>query len=520
MLIGSDHGGPILAGCVHKILEVMDLPVEVHSYKEDFNELWSPAFSPKGTLIVVFDAVPDATTEQNGLNLADRLTAYDWIAWLALREQDGFSIMLLDLAGHRHPGSFGVDALPMLLPDLPWVRLYRLSGKPAKGAPALPDEGAIVKLLAQAGDVGGRLAAKLGRDGFSECQLFYDLKPREGHPSIPLPARKAPPRTGNSSDPVSDRIRNLWTQSLTRAHGRHEVANLVGPLVLASAMVSINDRGASEFWKSEIESDNLTGAFCRLLRALHLLPPGLLPKSPRPELPPLSENAEYFPPAENDPFSRFKENVRFLLVDDQARLGYAQLLAVLLTGETGPPFPPGAKNWEHQHERVSLHAAADPEILIGLLKAAAESDWNKLKLFGDGQFDVLLLDLRLFPASNREGAWGEEARFLQGLIEQASENQAKAQAILGLHARMLGQVAELTHSQHAARTVEFLFGRPVFASSHFVDHAAIPRPTALRFLAVLRDGGILRTIREGAGRRAAIYAFSELLNIAEGRPLL
>ena len=93
-------------------------------------------------------------------------------------------------------------------------------------------------------------------------------------------------------------------------------------------------------------------------------------------------------------------------------------------------------------------------------------------------------------------------------------------ANLGLHARMLVQVAELTHSQHAARTVEFLFGRPVFAGGHFVDHAAIPRPTALRFLAVLRDGGILRTIREGSGRRAAIYAFSEILNIAEGRPLL
>jgi hypothetical protein len=106
------------------------------------------------------------------------------------------------------------------------------------------------------------------------------------------------------------------------------------------------------------------------------------------------------------------------------------------------------------------------------------------------------------------------------LIQQASENQSKAHAILGLHQFMLKEVAGLTHSQYAGLAVDFLFSRPVFASTHFVDGSGIPRQTALRFLGVLRDAGLLRTVREGAGRRPGVFAFSTLLNIAEGRKVI
>jgi len=121
-------------------------------------------------------------------------------------------------------------------------------------------------------------------------------------------------------------------------------------------------------------------------------------------------------------------------------------------------------------------------------------------------------------AISRDGAWTEWCEFfLRGMVEQAAENQSKAQAIVELHRRMLATVAKATHSEHANSAVEFLFGQPVFASSHFVEASQIPRPTALRFLRVLRDQGILRTILEAAGPRPAIYAFPELINIADGR---
>jgi Fic family protein len=91
-------------------------------------------------------------------------------------------------------------------------------------------------------------------------------------------------------------------------------------------------------------------------------------------------------------------------------------------------------------------------------------------------------------AISRDAAWTPWcAFFLEGLIEQASENQSKAQAILSLHQQMHRQVAELTHSQHAGRAVDFLFSRPVFSSTHFIEGSQIPRPSAQRILLVLRD---------------------------------
>jgi hypothetical protein len=76
--------------------------------------------------------------------------------------------------------------------------------------------------------------------------------------------------------------------------------------------------------------------------------------------------------------------------------------------------------------------------------------------------------------------------------------------------------AELTHSQYAIHALDWVFERPIFKSSDFVRSAHIPKPTAQGILNLLKSGGILREIRPGRGRRAAILAYPELLNIAEG----
>jgi Fic family protein len=107
--------------------------------------------------------------------------------------------------------------------------------------------------------------------------------------------------------------------------------------------------------------------------------------------------------------------------------------------------------------------------------------------------------------------------FLQGLVVQAAENQNKANAILSLYQRMLTEIPKLTHSQFSVLIIDFIFSQPIFASASFINASKIPRPSALRFLTTLRDGGILRVIRKGAGRRPTIYAFAELVSIAEGK---
>jgi hypothetical protein len=35
---------------------------------------------------------------------------------------------------------------------------------------------------------------------------------------------------------------------------------------------------------------------------------------------------------------------------------------------------------------------------------------------------------------------------------------------------------------------------------------------------VLREQGLIHTIRNGVGRRPGLYAFAELINVVEGRP--
>ncbi|MGB0712138.1 MAG: Fic family protein [Gammaproteobacteria bacterium] len=124
-------------------------------------------------------------------------------------------------------------------------------------------------------------------------------------------------------------------------------------------------------------------------------------------------------------------------------------------------------------------------------------------------------------AASRDSAWTEWcAFFLTGIVEQSTENEEKARNILTLYEWVKNKVVELTHSQHSIRAVDFLFQQPIFKAPDFIRESGIPRPTAQRILAVLRDDGLLRTLRPGKGRRPGIYAFSDLINYAEGARVL
>jgi hypothetical protein len=77
-------------------------------------------------------------------------------------------------------------------------------------------------------------------------------------------------------------------------------------------------------------------------------------------------------------------------------------------------------------------------------------------------------------------------------------------------------IAEQTRSQYAVKALDWLFSRPIFKTSDFVASAGTPKPTAGRIIRVVRDNGMLRELRPSSGRRPAVLAFSDLLNIAEG----
>lgn len=126
--------------------------------------------------------------------------------------------------------------------------------------------------------------------------------------------------------------------------------------------------------------------------------------------------------------------------------------------------------------------------------------------------------LKAITANNDWTGW--VAFFLRAIAAQARTNIERTRQIMALYEDMKKRVRELTHSQHSAALVDALFDRPIFRVSDFAVRSDIPKPTAHVLVRQLEDAGILKTLREGAGRRPAILAFPELLNLAEGRRVL
>lgn len=121
-------------------------------------------------------------------------------------------------------------------------------------------------------------------------------------------------------------------------------------------------------------------------------------------------------------------------------------------------------------------------------------------------------------AVSRDGDWNGWCEFfLKGLVAQAETNAQRATQILALYNIKKTELVGLTHSQYSPHALDWIFERPIFKSSDFVESAGIPAPTARRILSLFRDHGLLKTLEEPSGRKAGVYAFAQLLNIAEGR---
>lgn len=127
--------------------------------------------------------------------------------------------------------------------------------------------------------------------------------------------------------------------------------------------------------------------------------------------------------------------------------------------------------------------------------------------------------IEAMSAVSGEGAWTDWCVFfLQGIIEQAAQNQSRAEAVLELYRQMRRTVAEITRSQYADLAVDFIFSRPIFTTSDFAKKSGIAKkPTAVDVLNKLRNAEpkILETVRESSGSQPAMFEFTELLQIVE-----
>lgn len=120
-----------------------------------------------------------------------------------------------------------------------------------------------------------------------------------------------------------------------------------------------------------------------------------------------------------------------------------------------------------------------------------------------------------------EGDWTSWILFfLKAIIHQAQTNIRKTKLIMDLYEETKKSVVDITKSPNSTLLVDALFNRPIFQVNYLIDKLEIATPTAHQLCRKLKTNNLLKTIREGSGRRAAIYCFPDLLNIAEGKDFM
>ena len=198
---------------------------------------------------------------------------------------------------------------------------------------------------------------------------------------------------------------------------------------------------------------------------------------------------------------------------------------------------PSLDNWEkylHSEER---------DVLVHLSVVKAQFELIHPFLDGNGRIGRMLIPVFLFTKGvlsspmfylsgyferyrdeyydalrgiSEQGDWdGWIAYFLTAVEQQAEANLERTRGIVALHDRMKQVIPEGTRSQYAVQAIDALFDRPIFRIGDFVARSGIPRPTANRIVSVLRKQGIVEEVRKGSGSRAAILAFTELLEVTD-----
>jgi Fic family protein len=110
--------------------------------------------------------------------------------------------------------------------------------------------------------------------------------------------------------------------------------------------------------------------------------------------------------------------------------------------------------------------------------------------------------------------------FLEAITVQAKENYSKALGILELYERLKGEVIVLTRSQYAVPVLDHLFRQPILSPAMLNELDDMPsKPTVMSIINTFKDADILKAIRESSGRRSQILAFTELINLCEGKKI-
>jgi Fic family protein len=111
--------------------------------------------------------------------------------------------------------------------------------------------------------------------------------------------------------------------------------------------------------------------------------------------------------------------------------------------------------------------------------------------------------------------------FLTAVVSQAIENIDKVREMLCLYDGKKSRIVEITRSQFAIQALDAIFSRPIFRGADFLAISGIPtKQSAAAMVRQLLNAGILKIRQPAKGRRSAMLAFADLLNLVEGRPVV
>ena len=205
--------------------------------------------------------------------------------------------------------------------------------------------------------------------------------------------------------------------------------------------------------------------------------------------------------------------------------------------------PPAAQHVQDRMNELELFMVDEhPDTLVQLALVHAEIEAIHPFLDGNGRIGRLIIPLflkdkgilrtpnfylsgylerngdeyrnRLLAVSRDEDWTGWCAFFLRAIIDQAQENRAKAEQILALYDHRKDWITDVTRSPYGVRILDRFFERPIFTSSQLTRDSDITSRTVQRILNAVREQGVLLELRPGRGNRPALYAYTELLNIA------
>jgi len=334
------------------------------------------------SIVIVWDGMPD---NAETVNVSDFVLPFDWAFAFSMKVRNAegntslpdLRIYILDLFSEHHGGAFSSKALPMLCNVAPWIQVYR---------PIETDRIELAALFSR------------DRDDYSLSLLRPAIGPGSFGIEILLDDLRNPDRVQSLREAFLEPNRSnylatflaAYNNNLLSAKTRHDVGNLLTPLLLVDALPK--DRRAP-IKRVLMQPYPLRTALWNLTEVI-----GLHSRSNDKGQSPSKEGIVKDAQKNGDIFGR-RSFLKILLVDDQFSLGYHHLLASFLFGER---YQPDCGKGDDKDWRVfinglgELQCLSTADVLLKKLDEFGEiKNWSTPRLFDIGS-NVLALDLRLW----------------------------------------------------------------------------------------------------------------------------